>query len=505
MAKQIKKKIELVTKSPVVTFLGHVDHGKTSILDAIRKTQVQPGEPGGITQHVRAHQIKVGEKKITFIDTPGHEAFTKMRSRGGSVADIGVLVVAADDSVKPQTKEAINLLKKSKAAIIVAINKVDLPGANADKVKQDLANNNVLVEGFGGDVPVIEVSAKTGKNIDQLLEMILLVADMLELKANPSADAEGIVLESQIDPRLGSISTVLVKNGSLKNGQIVSCMGNSGKIRALIDAEGNNVQSAGPADAASILGIKQILPVGALFHSAKSKRELEEKESIKEAREEKSEEEISILSLLQEEEEERKKKILTVVLKADASGTLEVIEQELKNLSDDEISVKIIDSGTGSITENDVLKAKNSKGIVIGFHVSTPDAILDLARREKVIIRNYEIIYELVDEIDEVLGGMEEKEEEEIIIGELEVRKPFVLSDGSIVAGCVVRDGTCSRGQKCYVLREGERAAEGRVNSLRVLKEQVKQVKTGQECGMVIDPQFEIEEGDKIICYRIEK
>lgn len=517
-----KKQNQGVRKTPVVTLLGHVDHGKTSILDKIRKTHVQEGEPGGITQHVRTHQIVHEGKKITFIDTPGHEVFTEMRSRGGKVADIAVLVVAADDSVMPQTKEAIGHIQNSGVRMIVAVNKIDLPGANIEKVKQDLSNNGVMLEGWGGDVPVIGVSAKTGKNIDQLLEMILLVADMQDLSCDLSKRAEGVVLESTLDAKLGAVSTVLIKDGSLKRGQMLLCEGEIGKIRALIDMNSNNVEVVEPGDAVLIVGVKAILPVGAIVSAAGTQKEIEalakekEKEQDKELKKEKEKEiemsieeeaEVSVLELLgmASDEDEVVKKELPVVLKTDASGTREAIETELEGLSDEEVSVKVLNAGTGNISEKDIMLAKNSKGLVIGFNVTLPDSVKELARRERVLVRVYNIIYELVDEIDDVLTSMLDKEIVEIVIGELEVRQVFTLSDGTTVAGCVVRDGTCSKGQRCYILRGEERIECGRIDSLRVEKDEVKQVKTGQECGIILEEKIEIQEGDKVVCYRIEK
>lgn len=507
MTKKKEVNTNLIIKPPVVTFLGHVDHGKTSILDYIRKAHVQAGEPGGITQHVRAHQISYNDKKITFIDTPGHEVFTEMRSRGGQVADIAVLVVAADDSVKPQTKEAIQHIKKAGATVIVAANKIDLPGADIDKVKQDLANNDVLVEEWGGDVPIIPLSAKTGENIDKLLEMILLVAEMKELKADSTVQASGVILESRLDSSLGAVTTVLVKEGTLRLGEYVLCNEATGKIRALLDTEGNNIEMAEPADPVSILGIREVLPVGGIFTSAKTPKELEIIVKEEKEKEELIEEveELSVLELLGMQEVESKKKTLSVVLKTDASGTLEAIEAELNSLSDEDVEVKVIQSGTGDIVEKDVIAAKNSRGLVVGFNVGISDYVKEIAKRERVITRIYNIIYELVDEIDDVLTSMIDVEAVEINMGELEVRQVFILSDKSIVAGCVVKEGTCAKGQRCYIERAGERIAEGKVNTLRVLKEEVNKVKKGQECGVVISPKFEIESGDKIVCFRIEK
>lgn len=504
----MKKDTNLVTKAPVVTILGHVNHGKTSILDYIRKTHVQESEPAGITQYVRAHQIFCDGKKLTFIDTPGHEVFTEMRSRGGQVADIAVLVVAADDSVMPQTKEAIEHIKRAGASMIVAANKMDLPGANIEKVKQDLSNYDVLVEGWGGDVPIIPVSAKTGENIDQLLEMIFLVAEMLDLKADPTKNATGIVLESKLDVSLGAASTILIKDGSLDVGDYVLCNMEIGKVRALLDTEGKNVSKAGPSDPVTVLGFKEVLPVGSIFSSSKNQKDLEvlkkESEEIAEATET-SQEDFSFLDLLGAEAKESEKKTLAVVLKTDVSGTQEAIEKELANLSDDEVEVKIVHSGTGNIVEGDILTAKNAHGIVIGFNVTVSENVLSVAKRERVLTRVYNLIYELVDEVDDVLTGMIDIEAEEIIIGELEVRQTFVLSEGAFVAGCVVRDGTSSKGQKCYIERRGERIYDGRITSLRVLKEEVSKVKKGQECGIILDPKFETEAGDKIVCYRIDK
>jgi len=504
-----KKSQKQIEKPPVVTFMGHVDHGKTSIIDAIRKTQVQLGEPGGITQHVRAHQIVHNKKRITIIDTPGHEAFTEMRSRGGQVADIGILVVAADDSVQPQTKEAIEHIQKSKAAMIVAINKIDLPSADVGKVRQDLANSGVMLEGWGGDVPVIEVSAKTGKNIEQLLEMILLVAEMQELKADPDGGIEGITLESTLDSKVGAVSTALIKKGTLLVGDYVAGEGVVGRVRAMVDGAGNNVEFAGPSDAVSILGIKEVLSVGSLIYSGKTEKEALKLSIVEEEKKEIEEQvtggELSLSDLFLGAQEKTAKKELPIVLKTDVSGTLEAIVEELNKLSDEEVTVNIISSGTGEITEKDVMAAKGSRGIVIGFHVMASDSVMKVAAREKVLIRTYKIIYNLIDEIDDVLTSLLAPVEEEIEIAELEVKQKFILSDGTIVAGCVVRDGACKKGHKCYIMRGDERMIDSRISSLRILKEEAQEAKKGQECGVILDPQFEVEEGDSLICYRIEK
>lgn len=503
-----------IKKAPVVTILGHVDHGKTSILDAIRKTQVQAKEPGGITQHVRVHPIVHEGQPITFVDTPGHKAFVEMRSRGGQVADIAVLVVAADDSVKPQTKEAIEHIKRSGASMIVAINKMDLPGANPDKVRQDLANNGVMLEGWGGDVPVVEVSAVTGKNIDQLLEMILLVADVLELEADPEKKAEGVIMESRLDKSIGAVSTVIIRDGTLKVDDYISCAGISDNVRALLDMDGNNVESAGPSAAVTVLGINEVLPVGAMIFSADSLKEAEglsAKTSIKEEVSisadgvEVEDEDASLAALFATPGETVDKKSLAVILKTDFAGTLEAIASQLEDLSDEEVQVNLLLKSTGDITEKDIMTAKQARGLVIGFNVAMPDRVAEIARREKVIVRVYNIIYDLIDEIDEVLTSMLEPIEEEIELGKLEVKEKFILSNKTIVAGCVVREGTCAKGHKCYVLRGEERIGDGRISSVRVLKDEVKQVKKGQECGVQIDPQVEVEEGDVIVCYRIER
>ncbi len=521
-----KKKDTTLARTPIIAVMGHVDHGKTSILDVIRNTNVQGGEEGGITQNTRAHQIEHNGQKITFIDTPGHEAFSEMRSRGARVTDIVLLVVAADDGVQPQTLESIKFAKEAKVPMMVAINKMDLPGANPDKVKQELSQHDVLVEQFGGDVMTVEVSAVKKTGIDELLESILLQAEILELKKNKVAQglAEAFVLESTLHEAKGPLSLILLKAGEIKVGDYVVYQGGCDKIRAIMDENFRSMENAQEGDPVWLIGVSDTLPTGEvlLFESdLKSGKALSDKfaeepteeiamiEEVKEKSDEEGDDEDSNLALLAEllgeQQEEDDIKYLNIVLKTDTQGTLEAVAQKLNSLGDDEVKVNILSSGTGIITEKDILTAKNSKGIVVGFQTQLPADAELVAKRERVLVRNYSIIYKLLEEVEVVLDSMLEPEEEIVEVARAEVRQVFELTNGDKVAGSRVEKGNVIRGYKCFVMRGDEEIGSGKIVSLKQKKDDVKEIKKGQECGIIIEPAIDVEAGDIIICYKLER
>ena len=521
--KKTKTKFDL-KRPPVVTMLGHVDHGKTSLLDAIRGTKVQEGEAGGITQTVRAHQIeyKKGKEtyKISFIDTPGHEAFTEMRSRGAQVTDIAVLVVAVDDGVQPQTKEAIKFIKKSKVPVVVALNKVDLEGIQKAKVKRQLAENDVQVEELGGDVMIVETSAKKKTGLDELLEAILLTAELHELKIpKPKVGkADAVVLESTLDTCLGAISLVLLKSGTIQVGDYIIGEKEETKVRAIKDEFLKSTATAETSDIVWIVGFKNEIPVGVILHTFNSPQEAKQskqkvKKKVKKAKDEKDEEESELgsemLSMLIESQESEDIPTLSLVVKTDSQGTLEVVTKELEKLSSDEVKIEIVEAETGEISEDDIYKASSAGGIVIGFKTMLCKGTDKVAKQEKVLIKNYDIIYELIDEIGEVLEGFLEPEEKEIETARVLIKKVFELSDGSKIAGCSVSKGTILKGNRCYVERPGkkeaERIGEGKITSLKHGKDEVREAPKGTECGIAMEPEIEFEKGDEIVCFKIEK
>ncbi len=525
--KQKSKTKYNIQRPPVVTMLGHVDHGKTSLLDAIRGTDVQGCEAGGITQSVRAHQVtyKEGKEsyKITFVDTPGHKAFSEMRSRGANVTDIVVLVVAADDGVQPQTKEAIEFAKEADVPIIVALNKVDIGGVEKAKVLRDLSTAGVQVEKLGGDVIYVETSAKKKTGIDELLKSILLVAELNELKVEDpgNALAKAIVLESTIDKSLGVISLCLVKAGEINIGDYVIFNDINSRIRAIKDENFCDKKKGEISDPIWLLGFNNSIPVGEtleFYEDIKDKRNLEAKEELddekkakpkaesKEDDEEDAEVDKEILSqLLQKSDDEEAEIELPVILKSDAEGTLEVVEKEVKKASGDNVSVKILDASTGDITGEDIMKAKDARGIVIGFKTNISKKTSRIAQSEKVLVRNYKIIYKLLDEIDELIESLQEPEEVEVEVARAQIKKVFELSDGSKVAGCKVTKGTILKGYTCYVEREGEKMGEAKIISLKHNKDEVREASLNTECGIQIEPEVEFEKGDEIVCFKIEK
>ena len=499
---------DLVPRPPVVTVMGHVDHGKTSLLDAIRQTNVADREAGGITQHIGAYCVEVNGRQITFIDTPGHEAFTRMRARGAKVTDIVVLVVAADDGVMPQTLEAIDHAKAAGVPIIVAINKIDKPDAQPERVKQQLADRGLLAEDWGGETVMVPVSAKTRQNLDLLLEMILLVADMQELKASPSRPAMGNVLEAKLDRGRGPVATVLVQNGTLSVGDYFICGSVFGKVRAMYDHLGRQLRSAGPSTPVEVLGLDALPEVGDTFQvvtdTAKAKQIVIYREA--KAREQ-AMARSSRLSLdqLHEQIKSGEAKELPIILKTDVSGSAEVLSEALQKLSTDKVKVRILHSSVGAITETDVLLASASNAIIIGFNVRPERTAAQLAEREKVDIRLHTIIYELVDEMRRAMAGLLEPVYKEVYQGRAEVREIFHISKVGNVAGCVVQDGLISRDSQVRVLRDNVVVHTGKIASLRRFKNDVNEVKSGAECGICLENFGDFKPGDILEAFVTER
>jgi translation initiation factor IF-2 len=500
---------DLMLRPPIVTVMGHVDHGKTSLLDAIRSTDVVAHESGGITQHIGASVVTLPDgKTITFLDTPGHEAFTKMRARGANVTDMAILVVAADDGIMPQTIEAINHAKAAQVPILVAINKCDLPTANPDRVKKQLQEHGLSPESWGGETITVEVSATTKKGIDTLLEMILLQAEIMELKASPKVPARGNVIEAQIEPGMGPTATVLVRKGTVHVGDGIVVGPFWAKIRALINDKGQRIKEAPPSTPVKIVGLSGLPEAGSEFTIMKNdkearalseQRELEARGAILgQARGSRLEDLFS-----QFKEGERKK--LHLVLKADVQGSLEAIADSLGKLKSEKIELDIIHGAVGSITENDVLLATASSAVIIGFRVKTESGVTDAAKRDDVQIKLYTIIYELIEQVEESMEGLLEPDSKEVVIGHAEVRKVFELSKGPSVAGCVVTDGRIARSARVRLLRRKAVQYEGRISSLKHFQDDVREAKAGSECGLRLENFPGIQEGDILECYTVEK
>jgi translation initiation factor IF-2 len=500
------KEEELKPRGPIITFMGHVDHGKTSLMDAIRKTRVAAGEAGGITQHIGAYRVEHKGQQITFLDTPGHAAFTAMRARGASVTDIVVLVVAADDGLMPQTIEAINHAKAAaQVHIVVAINKIDLPGANIDRVKKQLQDRELTPEDWGGETIVVPVSATKGTNIDQLLEMMLLQAEIMELKASPKAAARGTVIEAQLEAGRGPTATVIVQTGTLRVGDAFICGDYSGKVKSLIDDSGKPVKQAGPSMPVKVLGFTGLPDAGdelLVMHSEReakqlSEERLEEKRSGKLAAPPRA----TLESLLETADG---KKILRIVLKTDVQGSLEALSGALNQIESKKIDLEIIHAGVGPISENDILLASASNAVVIGFNVKTENLAVGAAKREGVQIKLYSIIYELIDQIKEAMAGLLDPEHRESVIGHAEVKQVFQLSKG-IVAGCLVTDGRIARTARARVLRRRQPVYDGGLATLRRFQDDVKEVRSGLECGIKLGDYSEYQVGDIIECYVLEQ
>ena len=499
---------DIIARQPIVTFMGHVDHGKTSLQDAIRKTRVAAGEAGGITQHIGASIAHCGNKSVTFVDTPGHEAFTAMRARGANVTDIVVLVVAADDGFMPQTIEAMNHVRAAKVPIIVAMNKIDLPNANPDKVLLNMQQNGLMPEDWGGTIGVVKVSAKTGQGIDDLLERILLEAEMLELKGNPKRPAEAFVLESQLEQGYGPTASIVVKNGTLHVGDPIICGEYYGKVKGLIDHRGQRIKSAGPSTPVKIVGLSGVPDAGTKLVVCKSEKEAKE---IGEARSaSKRVETLSgkgggmTLDDLFSQMENGKRNTLKVVVKTDVCGSSEAIVESLKKLPSEKISVEVLHAAVGAITESDVQLAASSNAIVIGFHVRVNPGVNDLAKKENVEIRLYSIIYELLEDIKDAMAGRLEPDKREKELGVAHILKIFELSRGPKICGCMVDKGVVKVGSKSRVFRKGELIFNGEVRSLRRFQDDVKEVRQGMECGIKLDNFLDFDVGDVIQFYEIE-
>ena len=500
---------DLQPRPPVVCVMGHVDHGKTSILDAIRKTSVTSGEAGGITQHIGAYVVEVSGQKITFLDTPGHEAFTAMRLRGAQSTDIAILVVAADDGVMPQTIEAINHAKAAEIDIIVAINKIDKPSANIDRVKQELTEYGLIAEDWGGTTSMVPVSAHTGEGLQDLLDMILLDAEVKELKANPNRKGRGLILEAQLDKGRGPVATVLVQKGTLNVGDNVTVGTAFGKIRAMIDDKGRRVKKAGPSTPVEILGLNEVPQAGEVFIATDTEKEARTMAEtfIATKREKMLADTKSKLSLdgLFDQIQAGQIKDLNIIVKADVQGSVEAVKQSLAKLSNDEVAVKVIHGGVGAINESDVTLASASNAIIIGFNVRPDNQAKIIAEQEKVDLRLYRVIYNAIEDIEAAMKGMLEPTFEEKIIGHAEVRQTYKVSGVGTIIGGYVQDGKIVRNCKVRLLRDNVVIHEGELASLKRFKDDVKEVNSGYECGMSFEKYNDIKEGDQIEAFVMEE
>lgn len=496
------------TRPPIVTILGHVDHGKTSLLDFIRKSSVASKEHGGITQHIGAYQISVqgtgdsGQKDkksselkpvtsnlITFIDTPGHAAFEKMRSRGAKVADIAVLVIAVDDGIMPQTIEAISHIQNAKVSMIVAISKIDLPGINVkvqlEKIKKQLSDRDILLEEYGGDVPLVAFSSKTGEGIDKLLDVILLVSELHEIKGDPDVPAQGVVIEAALDKFKGPIATILVRSGSLKKGNTILVDGVKGKIRGMFDYALKSIDVAGPSVPVEVLGLESVPAVGAVLGDGEKTKELE------------------VIQSLIDKLKQKDAKSLKVIIKADKQGSLEAIQASLEKFNQDRKVVDLILTGTGDIGEENVKLAATVGAIIIGFNVKVSPSALKLAENEHVLIRNYSIIYEMLEDVEEVVNTFLQVGQLEEVMGKANVIAEFPYGKSEKVAGCRMVEGTIAKGQRIRVLRDGDLLGETKLKSLRKVKEEVTRVEKGNDCGMLFDPAIDFQIGDTVESFRV--
>ena len=513
-----KKKVEvedtpdaLLPRPPVVTFMGHVDHGKTSLLDKIRNTRVVTGESGGITQHIGAYTVELNDHKISFLDTPGHAAFTAMRARGANLTDIVVLVVAADDGVMPQTIEAIKHAQAAGVCIIVAMNKMDLRSANPDRLKQQLQENDIMVEDWGGSIGCCPVSAQTGEGIDGLLERILLESEMLELKANPNKPARGFVVEAQMEPGMGPTASVLVKSGTLKVGDSIICGKYWGRIKALISDQGKKVRSAGPSTAVKILGLTNVPNAGDEFQAMGSDREaksiseeLQQQERMQQLEGGSAAKKMSLDDLFGAAAGEEKKE-LKVIIKADVQGSVEAITHSLSGIKSDKVDINILSSDVGNVTVNDVMLASASDAIILGFHTGKENGANAAAKREGVEIRLYSIIYELIEDVESAMKGLLEPELREQVIGQAEVREVFELSRRSKIAGCMVMSGRITAKASIRIKRGRDILFEGSIGSLKRFQNDAAEVRQGQECGIRPDNFTNFDAGDTIEAYTVEK
>ncbi|MBQ3181839.1 MAG: translation initiation factor IF-2 [Clostridia bacterium] len=492
---------QLETRSPVVVVMGHVDHGKTSLLDAIRSTNVIDTEAGGITQHIGAYRVRINDRKITFLDTPGHEAFTAMRARGAQVTDIAILVVAADDGIMPQTIEAINHAKAANVGIIVAINKIDKDGANPDRIKQELTEHGLVPEDWGGDTICVEISAKHRQNIEELLEMVILVADMRELKANPNRRAKGTVIEAKLDKGRGPVASILVQNGTLKAGDTVVVGTSFGHIRAMFDDKGKAVKKAGPSVPVEILGLDSVPEGGEVFYAVEDERMAKQ---VIEARKQKQKEErltqsnVVTLDDFFNKVQEGQIKDLNIIIKADVNGSVEAVKQSLEKLSNDEVRINVVHAGVGAIRESDVMLAYTSNAIIVGFNVRPDAGATASAEAQGVDIRLYRVIYTAIEEIEAAMKGMLDPTYKEEVTGHAEIRQTFKVSGVGTIAGCYVTDGVITRNTQVRIVRDGIVIHEGELASLKRFKDDVKEVNSGYECGLSIERFNDIKEGDVV-------
>jgi len=498
----------LLPRPPVVTIMGHVDHGKTSLLDYIRSSRVTAGEAGGITQHIGAYTVDVDGQTITFLDTPGHEAFTAMRARGTQATDIAVLVVAADDSVMPQTVESINHAKAAEVPVIVAINKMDKPTANPERVKQDLTNYGIVCEDWGGDTICVPVSALTGDGVDELLEMILMQAEMLELRANPNRLGKGVIVEAKLDKARGPLATVLLQNGTLHVGDNIIAGLAAGRVRALINDRGEKVQSAGPSMPVEIMGFDEVPSAGdemiAVGDDHLSRKVADERREKLRASREATAAKMSMENLFSSLEE-GKTVTLNLIIKADVQGSVEAVKQAMLKLTTDEVKVRVLHSGAGAVTKDDVNLASAFNAIIIGFNVRPDASAREAAEKEKVDVRLYTIIYKAIEDMEKAMKGLLAPEYREVLLGHAEVRNVFKITGAGIIAGCYVQDGKVQRNAQVRLLRENVVVFEGKLSSLRHLKEDVKEMKEGYECGMSLEGHNDIKEGDIVECFIMEE
>jgi len=499
---------DLIPRPPVVTIMGHVDHGKTTLLDAIRSSHLVDKESGGITQHIGAYRVLFNNRAVTFIDTPGHEAFTRLRARGAKVTDIVILVVAADDGVMPQTKEAISHAKAANVPVIVAINKIDKPEADVDRVKQQLSKEGLLVEEWGGQTICVEVSAKEKKNLPDLLEMVVLLADVIEVKANPKVEAQGVILEARLDAKKGPVATVIIQHGVLTPGATFISGTIQGKARALFDEHGKPLKRAEPATPVEVLGFTDVPAAGDFFQvvpDSETARKILSYRLSKTKKEVPTQPEHITLDELFKKIEQGEAQELPLILRADVQGSLEVLYDTLPPLSSDKIKIRIIHGGTGGITESDVLLASASNAIIIGYNIRPSSKILEMAKLENVEIRSYDVIYRLTEDIRNALAGMLEPVAKEVYLGRAEVRRIFQIPKVGAIAGSYVLDGKMVRNALARVMRGQETVLEGKITSLKRIKESVTEVPKGLECGIGLDKTKDIQEGDIIIAYVIDK
>ena len=486
----------LISRAPIVTVMGHVDHGKTSLLDALRKTSVAAGERGGITQHLGASQVQRGDRSILFLDTPGHEAFTAMRARGARVTDIAIVVVAADDGVMPQTKEAISHARAANVPIIIALNKVDKPDANPDRVKTDLAESNVVIEDYGGDVPLVAVSARTGAGLEDLLDMVLLVADLGDYKADPARRAVGTVIEAQRDKGRGPIATVIVQTGTLRVGDHMVVGAISGKVRSLESTDGGRIKLAGPSTAVVVSGLPEVPVSGEIFRIAADEKEARAwSEAAADATSAGRDNGNATMEDLYKRIQSGAGKEVRVILKSDVAGSLGAIEHQLEKMQSDEVRINVLLSAAGEVTENDILLASASDAIVLGFTTTLTPGARRMAETNKVDVRLYEIIYELADDMKAALEGMLDPEKSEVVEGRAEVKQLFP-GKGFVIAGSIIREGRVTRGAKVRVMRGGNLVATDVIESLRRFRDDVREVKEGQECGIGLGASVTVQEGD---------